>query len=190
VRAGQRLAARVDDHATADAVDHQHVAGPNRSAEAGHAQHRGNLQGAQHDGGMAVGPALLGGDTGQPRGVQKRRVGRPQALAGQYRARWKIGKAAERRLQQIADQPPPGFAHLFGTAPPRRRFLARRQCHDRRRSCLGLVGHRGFRVHQLCSDPLADAAGQARRADHLLVGIEQGRDLGLAGLGQHAQLGA
>ena len=78
------------------AVHHREVAGLDRVREPGRAEHRRHAERAQHDRGMAVGAAFLGGDAGEPRRIEQCGVGRPQRLADQDGALRQAGEAAER----------------------------------------------------------------------------------------------
>ena len=54
--------------------------GRDRMRQPGGAEHRRHAERAQHHRGVAVGAAFLGGDAGQPRRIEQRRVGRAQRL--------------------------------------------------------------------------------------------------------------
>ena len=144
---------------------------------------------------MAVRTTLIGGDAGQPGGIEQCGVGRAQRLADQDRAFRQGGEAAEWRVGQVADQASTDLAHLLG--PPFtagavvRAAVVGRLARDHCGDGLDLVHYRRLGADQAFADPAAHAAGHAcGGGEHLDIGVDQRRDLGLGFFGQHGQTGA
>ena len=152
------------------------------------AEHGGNAKRAQHDGGMAIGPALLRRHTGDPRRVEQGRIGWGDVLGDQDCPLRHVLQRAEGRGGEGADQPAANFAHLAGAAQQAGLVvILRRQ--DEGGDLLRFVQHRGFGAQAGIADAFAGAAQQAGIAQHKDIGIEQGREFLLRLLGQDVQPG-
>ncbi len=167
------------------AVQHGLVAAPRRLGQPMGAEHRRNAQRAQHDRGMAIGPALLGRHPGDAGRFQQRGIGRRQFLGDQDAALRQVLEAAEGRRGQVADQPAADVADLVGAAG-QPGLVVVLGGEDDGADLLRLLQHGGLGADQAGLDALARAADQPRIAQHHQMGIEQRLDLLLRLLGQHA----
>ncbi len=182
----ERRRRRAERHGAGGAVDHRQVARRQRGGEPDRAQHRRHAERAQHDRGVAVGAALVGDHAGDAGRLDQRRVGRAQCLGGQHRARGERGEIAERRARQVAHHAAGDLAHLLGAALLAGLVVGRHREQDGG-DRLALLGDRGLGGDQALGDAQPRPAHQPRGAEHLHVGVEQRRDLGVRVLRQHGE---
>ncbi len=196
----RRAAARsggegLSDDGAGGAVHHSHVARTDGMRQPGHAEHGRHAQGAQHHRGVAVGAAFLGGDAGQPRRVQQRRVGRAQRIR-------RPGSRPRAGRRSCGTGRGSGCGSAGGRSPalPRRGGAGWRvssavrpgSAWSRMAAAIAsdFVDHGAFGREQRLLDAPPGAAHQARGAEHPDIGVDQRGDFRLAFLRQHGQPGA
>ena len=184
----QRLVARPQHDGAGGPVEHRHVAALGAFAEPAGAEDGGDAERPQHDGGMAIGAALVRGDAGDAGRVEQGGIGGGEFLRHQDGALGHALQAAEGGGGEVAGQPAGDLPHLPGAAlQPGLVVVPRGE--DEGGDRLGLVADRGLGGQQLGLDALAGAAQQAGIAQHHHIGIEQRGQLLLRFLGQDGQPG-
>ena len=166
---GQPFSGGMDDDPAVRAIDDDRVAVLNVAYQIRHAEHRGKTQRPGHDGGMALRPAQGGRETGDPRRVHQRGVGRRDLLGDDDAVGVQRFEACQIALGQPAHDPIADLSYVlrsraqigivhFGEILGDRCDLG----HDRRLGVTPILGDAGF-----------DAADKTRGLQHLPVRIEQ-----------------